>query len=73
LLSLACSSVLEIEHFDVVTVFLDADFDEVVYMYPPPGLTVDSPDGIMILCKLNRSLYGIKQQVPRSWHLPLSS
>ena len=38
LLSLACSLDLEIEQFDVVTAFLNADVDEDIYMHPPPGL-----------------------------------
>jgi hypothetical protein len=45
LLSLACSLDLEIEQFDVVTAFLNADVDEDIYMYPPPGLEGTSPHG----------------------------
>jgi hypothetical protein len=72
LLSLACSLDLEIEQFDVVTAFLNADVDEDIYMHPPPSLPGTSPHGQRLVCKLKRSLYGIKQ-TPRSWHALLSS
>ena len=72
LLLLACSLDLEIEQFDVVTAFLNADVDEDIYMYPPPGLTGTSTHGQRLVCKLKRSLYGIKQ-TPRSWQALLSS
>ena len=72
LLSLACSLDLEIEQFDVVTAFLNADVDENIYMYPPPSLNGTSTHGERLLCKLKRSLYGIKQ-TPRSWQALLSS
>jgi hypothetical protein len=65
LLSLACSLDLEIEQFDVVTAFLNADVDEDIYMHPPPGLEGTSSHGQRLVCKLKRSLYGIKQ-APRS-------
>jgi hypothetical protein len=41
-------------------------------MYPPPGLDGTSPHGQRLVCKLKRSLYGIKQ-APRSWQALLSS
>jgi len=65
LLSIACSFYLEIEQFDVVTAFLDAHVVEDIYMYSPLGLEVISPNGVKMVCKLNRSLYGLKQ-APRS-------
>jgi hypothetical protein len=72
LLSLACSLDLEIEQFDVVTGFLNDDVDKYIYMHPPPGLTGTSTHGQRLVCKLKRSLYGIKQ-APRSWQALLSS
>jgi hypothetical protein len=72
LLSLACRLDLEIELFDVVTAFLNADVDEDSYMHPPPGLPGTSKKGERLVCKLKRSLNGIKQ-APRSWQTLLSS
>ena len=72
LMSLACSFDLEIEQFDVVTAFLNVDVDENIYMHPPPGLNGTSSHGQRLVCKLKRSLYGIKQ-APRSCQALLSS
>ncbi len=71
LISLACSLDLEIEQFDVVIAFLNADVDEDIYMYPPPGPTRTSTHEQRLVCKLKRSLYGIKKP-PRSWQTLLS-
>ena len=72
LLSIACSFDLEIEPFDVVTTFLNAHVDEGIYMYSPPGLKFVYPNEVKLVCKLSKSLYGIKQ-TPRSWRSLLSS
>ena len=72
LLSIACSFDLEIKQFDVVTAFLNAHVDDDIYIYSPPGLNVISQNGVKLVCKLNRSLYGIKQ-APRFWQSLLSS
>jgi hypothetical protein len=72
LLSIACSFNLEIEQFNVVNAFLNAHVDDDRYMYSPPGLKVISPNGVKRVCKLNKSLYGIKQAL-RSWQSLLSS
>jgi len=71
-LSLACSFDIEIEQFDVVTAFLNANVDEDIFMHSSLGLKAESRNGVKLVCKLNRSLYGIKQ-APRSWQTILSS
>ena len=70
--SIACSFDLEIEQFDVVIAFLKAHVDYDIYMCSPHGLKVISPNGVKLVCKFNKSLYGVKQ-APRSWQSLLSS
>ena len=62
-LSLAAAHDMDIRQFDVKTAFLNGKLDEVVYMEQPEGFE----DGTDRVCKLNRSLYGLKQS-PRNWN-----
>ena len=48
---------LELEKIDVKTTFLHRDLDEEIYMEQPEG---------RLVCKLKKSLYGLKQS-PRQW------
>jgi hypothetical protein len=55
---------MTIYQMDVVTAFLNAPLDEEIYMKQPPGFVVAGKD--KFVCKLKRSLYGLKQS-PRQW------
>ena len=46
---------------DVKTAYLNADIDYEIYMKQPEGFNVQSDDNKQLVCKLNKSLYGLKQ------------
>ena len=59
LLSIAATLDYEIWQMDVKTAFLNGKLDEVIYMDQPEGFKVSGQEGKV--CKLNRSIYGLKQ------------
>ena len=59
LLSLAAKYGFTVHQMDVKTAFLNGQLDEDIYMAQPDGFyDIVHPD---YLCKLERSLYGLKQ------------
>jgi hypothetical protein len=56
----------EIWQMDVKTTFLNGNIEEELYMVHPKGF-VDPKDANKV-CKLQRSIYGLKQ-ASRSWNL----
>lgn len=65
LLALATEHDMHISNFDVQTAFLYGDLSECVYMKQPTGFENQKKTGLV--CKLNRSLYGLKQSA-RCWN-----
>ena len=53
---------------DVVTAFLNGDLNEEIYMAIPEGLQNSS--NAHKLCKLSKSLYGLKQY-PGTWYFKM--
>ena len=64
MLSLAVNSNWPLLQLDVKNVFLNGDLEEKVFMSPPPSF--EESFGVGKVCKLKKSLYGLKQS-PRAW------
>lgn len=64
LISLAASHSWPLHQLDVKNAFLDGDLLETIYMAPPPGFRAEEYSGKV--CRLRKSLYGLKQS-PRAW------
>eukprot|EP00253_Pinus_taeda_P013686 PITA_13686 len=66
ILSLVAAKDLHLEQLDVNTSFLHGDLEEEIYMHQPQGYEVKGKE--KIVCKLKKSLYGLKQAL-RQWYL----
>nr|XP_027186068.1 uncharacterized protein LOC113784102 [Cicer arietinum] len=69
LLALASSHNWHLHQLDVHNAFLNGNVEEEVYIQLPRGLLAHNPN---IVCKLHKSLYGLKQS-SRKWFARLSS
>ena len=58
---------LKVHQLDVKTTYLNADIDKEVYVKQPDGYEQVDNDGNQLVCKLNKSLYGLKQS-GRLWN-----
>ena len=57
--SIVCMHDLELEQLDVKTTFSHGELEEEIYMDQPEGFIVPCKQDYV--CKLKRSLYGLKQ------------
>ncbi|RVW93623.1 Retrovirus-related Pol polyprotein from transposon RE1 [Vitis vinifera] len=70
LLSMAAMCSWPLYQLDIKNAFLHGDLAEEVYMKQPPGFVAQGKSGLV--CRLRRSLYGLKQS-PRAWFSRFSS
>ena len=65
LLAFAVEKQMLIHQMDVVAAFLHGDLEEDIYMEQPEGYVIPGKEDMV--CKLKKSLYGLKQS-PRCWN-----
>ena len=65
LVALAAHYDWELHHMDVKSAYLNGDLDEEIYMEQPEGAAI--PGKQDYVCRLRKSLYGLKQ-AGRTWH-----
>jgi hypothetical protein len=65
MLAIGAAMDLEIHQMDVKTAFLNGELEEDIYMDQPQGFVQDGKEHLV--CKLKKSLYGLKQS-PRAWY-----
>jgi len=61
---------LTVRHFDVKNAFLNGTLEETIYMAQPKGFEVQGKE--KMVCRLNKSIYGLKQAA-RVWNKRLNS
>jgi transposase InsO family protein len=70
ILALGAALDLEIHQMDVKTAFLNGELEEDIYMSQPQGFEEKGSEHLV--CKLKKSLYGLKQS-PRAWYQCIDS
>ena len=70
IMALVAHFYMELHQMDVKTAFLNGDLNEEVYMMQPEGFVAN--DSGMLVCRLKKSIYGLKQ-ASRQWYLQFHS
>jgi transposase InsO family protein len=70
LLALAAHHDWELHQMDVKSAYLNGDLEEDIYMQQPEGYEQIGDNQQQLVCKLIKSLYGLKQ-AGRTWHLKI--
>ena len=67
LMQLAVEKGMVVHQMDVKTAYLNAPIDCELYIEQPEGYEKEGPNGEKLVCKLTKSLYGLKQS-GRNWN-----
>ena len=67
LIQLAVQNDMVVHQMDVKTAYLNAPIDCEIYVKQPDGFEIDGKNGEKLVCKLKKSLYGLKQS-GRNWN-----
>ena len=59
-----------VKQLNIKTAYLNANVDEEIYMKQPEGFEVSSKSEDLLVCELQKSLYGLKQS-GRNWYFTL--
>lgn len=71
ILALAVHNKYELYQLDINTAFLNAKVEETIFVHQAPGYIVRNSNGVPLVCKLRRALYGIKQ-APANWNVAIN-
>jgi transposase InsO family protein len=67
LMACAASARATVHQMDIKTAYLNAQLDEEIFMDQPQGFVRHDANGNQLVCKLKKSLYGLKQS-GRNWY-----
>ena len=67
ILAIAALEDWELQNMDVNTAFLQSPVDEEIYVKQPQGFEELGPMGVMLVCRMLKSLYGLRQ-ASRNWN-----
>ena len=72
LLAIATQKDLELGQMDVKSAYLHSAIEEEIYLEQPLGFVKQGEDGQILVCKLNKSIYGLKQAA-KNWYESLAN
>ena len=72
LLATATQKDLQLGQMDVKSAYLHSNIEEEIYLEQPQGFVKKANSGQKLVCKLNKSIYGLKQAA-KNWYEALTS
>ena len=72
LLAVATQKGLELRQMDVKSAYLHSEIEEEIYLEQPQSFVKQGKNGQTLVCKLNKSIYGLKQTA-KNWYESLAN